>query len=193
MSLIMVSPDLVVLLLLLVVGLPLCGCVVCCCDQCALLHICEHWNSSAVCSPSPLAYWGLLVIREPHKGVLSCDRVLCCQQIWMFCWQCRCIGYWCRWGKAVGPEHFLVEHLMLLVSSCWRFDWYKPFGSVPLTSSGSIGPHYLGCHAPLPLQEAVYVVPWQEPFESPGKWGPLLCCTSVVGVNDISKKIKQAW
>ena len=54
MSLVMVL-DHVVLLLLLVVGLPLCSFVVCCCDQCALLHICQHWSSSAICSPSQLA------------------------------------------------------------------------------------------------------------------------------------------
>ena len=42
-----------------------------------------------------------------------------------------------RWGKAVGPEHLIVVHLMSLVSSCWRFGWCKPVGAVLLTSSGA--------------------------------------------------------
>ena len=136
-----------------------------------------------MCLPSQLACWGPLVIQEPHQDVLSCDRVLCHQQIWFFCWLCHCLGHWCRWGKAVGPEHCLVIHLLSLVSSCWRLGWCKPFGTVLLTSSGSIGLHYLGWHVPWPLWDAFQVEPcstwkvlFEMPFESPGRWGPLLCC-----------------
>ena len=98
------------------------------------------------------------------------DRVLCHQQILIFCWLCHCLGHWCRWGKAVCPEYFLVVHMMSLVSSCWRFGWCKPFGVVLLISSGSIGLHYLGCHVPWPLRRAFHVVPCQMLFESPGRW-----------------------
>ena len=85
-SLVIVILDHVVLLLLLVtvVGSPLCSYVGCCCAQCALLHICSCLSSSAKCLPSQLAWWDPLVIQEPLQGFLSCDRVLCHQQIWIF-------------------------------------------------------------------------------------------------------------
>ena len=82
----------------------------------------------------------------------------CCS--WTQYWQCskgdgrsictlrwltalRGLGHLCTSGKAVGPEHFLVGHLMFLASSCWMFGWCKAFGAVELTSSGLIGLHYL--------------------------------------------------
>ena len=127
--------------------------------------------------PSQLTCWGPLVIQDPHRGVLSCDRVLCHQHILIFSLSMPCLDHWCRWGKAVGPEHSLVVHLMSLVSSCWRFVWCKPFGAVLLTVPDPLGcTHYLGCHVPWPLREPFHVVPCQMPFESPGRWGPMLCC-----------------
>ena len=128
------------------------------------------------CLPSQLACRDLPEIQEPHQGVLSCDRVLWHQQILIFYWLCHWLGHWCWWGKTVGQEHCLVVRLMSLVSSCWRFGWCKPFGADLLTSSGSIWPCYLGCHVPWPLREAFHVVPCLMPFESPGRWGPLLSC-----------------
>ena len=145
-----------------------------------------------MCLPSQLACWGPLVIQETHQGVLSCDRVLCHQQIWIFCILCHCLGHWCRWGKAVGPEHCIVVHLMSLVSSCWRFGWCKPFGAVLLSSSGPIGLHCLGCHVSWPLREAFHVVPCQMPFESPGRWGPLLWCYLCRRCQWHGKEVEQA-
>ena len=89
-------------------------------------------------------------------------------QIWIFfSWLFHCLDHCCRWGKAVGPEHYLVGHLMSLVSSCWRFGSCRPYGAVLLVSSGSIGLHSLGYHD---------LGPCQMPFESPGRLDPLLCC-----------------
>ena len=154
------------------------SCVVCCCGQYALLNICQHWSSSAICSPSALACWGPLVIQEPHSRTLSCDRVLCHQQILIFFLTIPLSRSLMQMRKSSWPRTFLcgipdVSGIQLL--KVW---FMQTPGGVLVTSSGFIGLHYLTCMpcASIPLQEAFHVVPSQIPLKSPGKWGPLLCC-----------------